>query len=228
MKTLGFLPLSAFLGYVWAAPAAKDIVFPPNGATIVPVKSSGTGCPGEGADRRTTVIDYMRGARDTQIWTYALNLPSTMGAAIFPDVKGEQSKSCVHEWKIVNAPGYRLNVDKKRHLNSCSVQTATGNHRCVEDHVFVIDRPIDRILQSVDEIRIARAIDPMTAGQEFARSTVPTKKWKTGCEDKKVINMKTEVTLEGETNLSATVWPASADDFYGRILQGFTYDREKC
>jgi hypothetical protein len=103
-------PIFSLLGLAMGVHAA-NFPFPEN-STIVPVKYSGSGCPLVSTDRRTSVVDYMFGTYDTDkgIWNYALNLPPTMGPALWSDID-ESYRLCSHEWKFVNSDGYRLVVD---------------------------------------------------------------------------------------------------------------------
>ena len=81
------------LGLTLSAHAA-DVPSPEN-ATIVPVKYSGSGCPLVSTDRRTSVVDVMWGTYDMNgTWNYALNLPPTMGPALWSDID-ESYRVCV-------------------------------------------------------------------------------------------------------------------------------------
>ncbi|KAF2658656.1 hypothetical protein K491DRAFT_689957 [Lophiostoma macrostomum CBS 122681] len=106
--------LSTVFSVIGLALATHAANFPyPENSTIVPVKYSGSGCPLVSTDRRTSVVDYMFGTSDTDtgIWNYGLNLPPTLGPAVWSDID-ESYRVCSHEWKFVNSDGYRLVVDR--------------------------------------------------------------------------------------------------------------------
>jgi hypothetical protein len=104
----------------------------PENATIVPVKYSGSGCPIVSSDRRTSVVDYMYGTfsenddKTDYVATYALNLPPTLGAALWEESDAERTRSCTHEWKFINSEGWRL----KLHTNGTEI---LARYRLSED-----------------------------------------------------------------------------------------------
>jgi hypothetical protein len=117
MKAITVLTLlGCALAAAPARPEAAGVDYPQN-FTVVHVKSSGSGCPIESKDRRVSVVDYMWASFDDNdqaggTWSYALNLPPTLGAALWTEDNSERMRSCTHEWKLINSKGYRLVAHK--------------------------------------------------------------------------------------------------------------------
>lgn len=120
MKTLFLFSL---LSMTLAIPTSSADYPYPEGSTIMVVKNEGPGCPLQSKDRRISVVDYMWGqnwvdeSTNTMIWEYALNLPITMGPAVWGADTSEANRWCSHEWKFVKTAGYRL----KMHTNGTEV-----------------------------------------------------------------------------------------------------------
>ncbi|KAI3326185.1 hypothetical protein HD806DRAFT_439148 [Xylariaceae sp. AK1471] len=208
----------------------------PENATIVPVKYSGSGCPIISSDRRTSVVDYMFATflenddKTDYVATYALNLPPTMGAAVWGDSAAERTRSCTHEWKFVNSDGWRLNL----HKNGTEI---IARYRLTEDLSAVWDVTYypPEGTEITDSITVAGPIGSQySSGQpelpkERQLSSNPSKSWKTGCtEAEHVVKIKTEVSLVGDGKQWGQVWGGYENEFYNRIMQTLSYSWEKC
>ncbi|KAF2470005.1 uncharacterized protein BDR25DRAFT_369934 [Lindgomyces ingoldianus] len=149
-----------------------------------------------------------------------------MSAAVFSERSpAGRTRWSHHEWKFVNATGYRVsNTDKNGTSFTARYLLPAGTLAIWKTTYYLPEGN-----ESTDTIRVDGPLDSLNATSgTTATSAIPSKKWKTGCGNDKVIKIRTEVTIESKGAGIPQIRGATGYDSYYRFQQILTYDLEKC